>query len=43
MAKTQKYGIKYPFTTDNVDGYFLDLNDTMADGVIAGFACNIYS
>lgn len=33
MARTQKYGIKYPFTSDNNDGYFLDLNDTMAEGV----------
>lgn len=33
MAKTQKYGIKYPFTVDNEEGYFLDLNETLADGV----------
>ena len=33
MARTQKYGIKYPFTSDNNDGHFLDLNDTMAEGV----------
>lgn len=33
MARLQKYGIKYPFTSDNDDGHFLDLNETMADGV----------
>ena len=33
MAKTQKYGIKYPFTSDNDDGIFLDLNNTLEDGV----------
>lgn len=33
MANTQKYGIKYPFTCENDDGIFLDLNDTMMDGV----------
>ena len=33
MAITQKYGIKYPFTSDNEDGSYLDLNDTFAEGV----------
>ena len=33
MAITQKYGIKYPFTSDNEDGTYLDLNDTFAEGV----------
>ena len=33
MAMTQKYGIKYPFTSDNEDGTYLDLNDTFAEGV----------
>lgn len=33
MKELQKYGIKYPFTSDNEDGIFLDLNNTMADGV----------
>jgi phage baseplate assembly protein W len=33
MAKRQKYGIKYPFTMDNGDGIFLDVNETMIDGV----------
>ena len=33
MALTQKYGIKYPFTTDNDDGTYIDLNKTFADGI----------
>ena len=33
MSKIQKYGIKYPFTSDNDEGYLLDLNETLADGV----------
>lgn len=33
MARTQKYGIKYPFTSDNNNGYFLDLNESMEEGV----------
>ena len=33
MTKRQKYGIKYPFTMDNGDGIFLDVNETMIDGV----------
>ena len=33
MNKIQKYGIKYPFTSDNDDGYYLDLNNTLAEGV----------
>ena len=33
MAMTQKYGIKYPFTSNNEDGTYLDLNDTFAEGV----------
>ena len=33
MARLQKYGIKYPFTSDNDDGHFLDLNETIADGI----------
>lgn len=33
MAVTQKYGIKYPFTSDNNDGTYLDLNKTYGDGV----------
>ena len=27
------YGIKYPFTSDNLDEMFLDLNETYEDGV----------
>lgn len=33
MNKKQKYGLKYPFTTDNGDGYFVDLNETVGEGV----------
>lgn len=33
MAVTQKYGIKYPFTSDNNEGTYIDLNDTYADGI----------
>lgn len=33
MALTQKYGIKYPFTSDNTDEVFLDLNETYEDSV----------
>lgn len=33
MALTQKYGIKYPFTSNNDDGTYLDLNKTYADSI----------
>lgn len=33
MRKTQKYGIKYPFTLENEDGLFLDTNNSVTDGV----------
>lgn len=33
MGVKQKYGIKYPFTSDNNDNLYLDLNETFADGV----------
>jgi phage baseplate assembly protein W len=33
MAVTQKYGIKYPFTSDNDNGTYIDLNDTYAEGI----------
>lgn len=33
MGVRQKYGIKYPFTSDNDEGVFLDLNNTVTDGV----------
>jgi len=32
MARRQKYGIKYPFSSDNDEMIFMDLNDTMAEG-----------
>ena len=35
MAITQKYGIKYPFTTDNDDGTYIDLNKTYGEGIQA--------
>lgn len=33
MAKTQYYGIKYPFTYDNGDSLYLDLNETYEDSI----------
>lgn len=33
MAKHQKYGIKYPFTSDNEDNVFLDVNGTLSESV----------
>jgi phage baseplate assembly protein W len=33
MAAIQKYGITYPFTSDNNDKLYLDMNETYADGV----------
>ena len=33
MAVKQKYGIKYPFTSDNNDNLYLDLNESYSDGV----------
>lgn len=33
MAKHQKYGIKYPFTSNNEDNIYLDVNDTEMDSV----------
>lgn len=33
MALTQKYGIKYPFTIENEDGTYVDMNNTYADGI----------
>lgn len=33
MAKHQKYGIKYPFTSNNEEHIFLDVNDTETDYV----------
>ena len=33
MAIQQKFGIRYPFTSENLDEVYLDLNDTMTDSV----------
>lgn len=33
MAVTQKYGIKYPFTSENDENTYLDLNKTYADSI----------
>lgn len=33
MAVTQKYGIKYPFTSDNDNGTYIDLNESFGDGI----------
>ena len=33
MKNIQKYGIKYPFTSDNNDGTYLDLNKTYSDSI----------
>lgn len=33
MAAIQKYGIKYPFTSDNDLNLYLDVNDTYEDGI----------
>lgn len=33
MAVTQKYGIKYPFSSNNNEMTFIDTNSTYADGI----------
>lgn len=33
MAVTQKYGITYPFTLNNNDNTYLDLNESFEDGI----------
>jgi phage baseplate assembly protein W len=33
MGIRQKYGIKYPFTSDNDNGTYLDLNENHTDGI----------
>lgn len=33
MAKIQKYGIKYPFTSDNLDNVYMDTNKTYAESI----------
>ena len=34
----QHYGIKYPFTTNGNEGYFIDLNNTLEDRVASEIA-----
>lgn len=33
MGKIQKYGIKFPFTADNDDNLFIDLNTTYTESI----------
>jgi len=33
MGIVQRYGIKYPFTSDNEENIFLDVNNTEAEGI----------
>ena len=33
IDRKQYYGIKFPFTANNLDGFFLDLNEKMEDKV----------
>lgn len=33
MAKTQKYGIKYPFTKENNEELYIDVNNTYEDSI----------
>ena len=33
MGVIQKYGIKYPFTSDNDEKIFMDLNESVTEGV----------
>lgn len=33
MALTQKYGIKYPLSSDNNENVYMDVNETYADSV----------
>lgn len=33
MALTQKYGVKYPFSSDNLEEVYVDLNETLTDKV----------
>lgn len=33
MAKVQKYGIKYPFTNENLDNVYMDVNRSYAEGI----------
>ena len=34
----QHYGIKFPFTSNNYDGYFIDLNNTLEDKIASEIA-----
>lgn len=33
--KKQYYGIKFPFTANNLSGFFIDLNNTLEDKVVS--------
>lgn len=33
MARKQQYGIKYPFTADNLDNVYMDTNDSYANSI----------
>jgi len=33
MARTQRYGLRYPFTNDNTDNVYMDTNDSYAEGI----------
>lgn len=33
--RKQYYGIKFPFTSNNLDGFFLDLNEKIEDKVVS--------
>ena len=33
MAKVQKYGIKYPFTVDNLENVYMDTNKSYSDSI----------
>lgn len=33
MARKQKYGIRYPFTAENIDNVYMDTNDSYANSI----------
>lgn len=33
MAKMQRFGIKYPFSNDNLDNIYMDTNDTYTENI----------
>lgn len=35
IDRKQYYGIKFPFTANNLDGFFLDLNEKIEDKVVS--------